>query len=391
MIAILRRTFSCRLFVAAVVLYALASLPVILEGRPLVVETEDGLQSTDRLRAQLAIAFCVLYGFVRACDANPRTKDGYYEWLKTTPWRPGMAFPIGAQYMHFYWADAVFLGFFLLAELFNPMGSLLQMMIALLLPYVIVQMFQLGEAAGGWYLYFIVMGLGLVTQVWSNVYVTSAVIGLLYLTVVRGQWRGFSGFPFTEDLEDRARHLRESLETRLQQSQAIRALKKARDATSSTMFNVLSPDRPDPASKRSKMAFAAFVGWWAYIILAAAGSENLYRHSLIIVLPVMVGPSLLSCVLATFFAKPPISIRGRILTGNLIVPRYDIVYLSHLIPALVLVGLLVLGNALGAIAPWYVATCCAVYVLCLMFSPPTQDTWTFTGQFHNRLKRTGSA
>ncbi|HNO77100.1 MAG TPA: hypothetical protein PKN33_03485 [Phycisphaerae bacterium] len=391
MIGILRRTFPCRLFVAAVVLYALPSLPMILEGRPLVVETEDGLQSTDQLRAQLAIAFCALYGFLRACAANQRTNDGYYKWLKTTPWRPGMAFPICVPYMHLYWADAMLVGFFFMAELFNPMGSELKLIIALLLPYIIVQLLQLGNAARGWYVYFVVMGLGLVTQVWSNVYVTSAVLGLLYLVVVKGQRSSFADFPFAEDLEDRTRSMQEALEVKLLRSQEIRALKNARDTTSSTAFNELSAHRSDPASMLFKMAFAAFVGWWTFIILEAVDSQNLYRHSLMIVLPVMVGPSWLYSALSPSFAKPPISIRGRIQTGDLIVPRYDIVFLSHFISAVVLVGLLGLGNALGAIAPWYVATCCTVYVLCLMFCPPTSNTWRFTGQFHNRFIRADSA
>jgi hypothetical protein len=80
---------------------------------------------------------------------------------------------------------------------------------------------------------------------------------------------------------------------------------------------------------------------------------------------------------------PPISIFGRLRTGKLILPGYDVVFLAPLAVLATSSLIATLGQQLGLSPLLYMPVAAAVSVWCGLALPPRREDWQLTG--HHRI------
>jgi hypothetical protein len=324
---------------------------------------------------KLLLLCALCYGAYRAGANHPAWNKGYRDWLKLTPWTPGKRLPLGP--IPLIWQDAVslagFMGLAFVHRSFHP--SLV--LVAFAVPYLLITAWSLAISESGRWSLPILAGLPVillrpVTGWWDAV-----VIAVLVPFALIGTSKSLRRFPW------KAGGRIEDLSTEQTQSDARRWT-----ATAGGMFEALSPVPPKPPTRLWAAAVgSSLAGWWTFVGLqlvwpAVVPGERDARG-----LVMAFGVVLALCRWMMYVGghAAPISIRGRIATGRLVIPAYDKILVAPLCIVLAAIAVPETTLRLGLGLPATVGIAFAVLLFLLVKLPPALGQWKLTGYHHLRF------
>ena len=321
-------------------------------------------------RITILIFGCVIAGVLRVSSFHPRFAKSYGGWLSATPWRSGLRLPLGP--VSLVWEDLL---------LVVPLGILATMdadipawvpIASFLLGYCALAVAGLRTNAAVWFWYMLLF-LASLPVLWHNQ--LDVLIVVLFIALIVAHLAlalSLKNFPW--DLGD-----------------TMRESKRHPRAGLSWPLDRVGPAAPvQPIRPAVGFAGAILCGWWVFVLLKVISEVD----SQLVVQSILVMNDLpefcAAAALYRFFRYcfpywPPLSLRGRLLTGRFIIPGYDYVLISPLL-------MCVIGYAfprlLGTHLPWPVVggltTACVAAVG--LNGGPTLPSWQLTG--HHRLVAT---
>lgn len=298
----------------------------------------------------------VVYGLHRSTAYPPASRKGYRDWLRATPWHPGMRLPLGPALLA--WQDG-FVGIVLLGLAhWHAHVSVWPVLLALCVPFEIGSILALSYAHP-WGAYGILFGLAFVARWFQRPDIAAGIAVAILIFTQYALHRSLLGFPWEAEPSD------------------------ARKAKREGGLEMIPPDTQPLVRTRSALAGSALFGvWlWCWICLDAGDSlspAEFKAAALLLVAVVLIGV-LLRWVVYTGRYHCPVTLFGRIATGRLIIPGYDYVFLPPAV-AVPVAGLLPIWlTAAGLPASFVIASTAAVCLLILLIAPPSMRIWQLTG------------
>ncbi|MEO1237635.1 MAG: hypothetical protein AAFX76_12680 [Planctomycetota bacterium] len=386
------------------------------------------------VRFFLVSGTALAYGFQRARGTHPLSRPGYAGWLATTPWTSSRPLPFGPVLLT--WFDAAVVG---------VLGGLLVIGVTVtgsgplagggsgggsgggeveLIEGVVGSLWAVSQTLGGWGAPWVpwwlfatgwvsVLFLGghvfpALAQLRGRPWERRAVLALVPFTVSPsvdllqalaalvaatavnqwGQRRVLERLPYDEVGMDK-----DPAEDLAQQAEAL---------TGSTFGGVGPRSNEPPPGVAALLANRAIVSWWLWTVadigLASRGGAAGFAQVLVdgwgealageTMAPLVLWWVWVAALTIGRIGKyrggfgPPISLKGRLRTGRLVLPRYDQVWLGPL--ALIVTGEVGPGVLVAAGLPMAAVPGAGVFLLLvvLRFFPPSLETWRYTGQHH---------
>jgi hypothetical protein len=326
------------------VFYTFAQVAYAIWGDPRVRLTDFsplamGLQSFARSlhRGSCVLLFlcAVAYGVYRVVAFHPIFQPEYRAWLKTTPWTSRHPLPFGPVALRGY--DVVF---FVLLELLirwrHPEVRFGNITLWFLFVYECLLAISLAIRTVKGPSFIAAFTLALFALLWSaGVFwgaLTTAVV--LYAILIRATGKSLAeieDWELTEGIKQFVAQLMSRDHFRLSE----------RGATHQSLgwpFEVLRPNREDPSVNRlDGLLLSALAGWWLYaffkVPMNLAGGEIVPEP-----MRLFEALSFVSFQFAIVWRVweyawgyfPPIGLLGRVATGRLIIPKYDIIFVAPL-------------------------------------------------------------
>ena len=320
----------------------------------------------------------ILYGSWRVATKHPAFRKEYRTFLSRTPWRRGQPLPLGPVLL--VPQDALVLGFFLAVSLYEPHGPPAAFLGVFLFAYLAMLCVALLCTGQIWLTYVALFAMAVsVRLAWYSGAAAGAVLVAAYGVAAIALWRSWRDFPWDPSLA------------------AIRKSFKLKINTSSGEPIAPPPDgegEPPPAwpygvlGAASPRRFvsplhawigAGLLGLWIYALSPPnADPEEVHKFAL---LTSTAGGWLMAgwrLVQYTNSHAPPLSLFGRLWTGRLIIPRYDVVVLTPL--AVATLGVSFYGGLLltGLPGTAALAITAAVLLGIALTGPPRQRYWQLT-------------
>jgi hypothetical protein len=281
-------------------------------------------------------------------------QPSYRRWLQTTPWHVRLPLPLGPV-----WPSAADLVDIVAlsgtAWLYLPLGPLLPLVV-LAVSYILfatLALFRTGSAV----VLLLLIGEAAMIRVHQDPIVFSAVTLVMLVIANIGVLLSLRRFPW--GIEDNA-------------------WPKFRVGT---LLQRLGPGDPGGViPMRTAILVAGLLGWWAYCVCAVSDMSRSDRANCVLITQIVGATAGVIRGLA-YGGAPPISMWGRLRTGRLVLPRYDVVFLGPAATAAVAILLpMVLSNA-GVTFAATISVTAAVTTLVLLKTPPTYRHWVLTGQY----------
>ena len=329
-----------------------------------------------------------LYGCYRVICFHPFFRPPYRKWLRSTPWNSPQKLPMGPA--HVVWQDLVLIA--ILSVLMLRQTSLvvsgdaspvrlvptLEMSTALLLPmlvFLVTYLICLGcsfvDVGVPTFAYALAFGFGLLPLLHGDTSATVLVMISLYLigfVGLRQSLKRFHEWDFT------AYERRELILTQRTDRSAL-----TQRAQSSWPFTCIGPQQSTKIriSNSDAILISLLSGWWIYVVShtanAIAGDLQLLTRW-VCVFAVMV-----RLLVYSIGYLPPISFKGRLLTGRWIIPGYDQILIAPLCTLLLWILLPPMLTMFHVSAPiTYSLTCTAMLAVALNIGP-THQRWRLTG------------
>lgn len=309
-----------------------------------------------------------VYGFLRVFRFHPVFNKVYLMHLTLSPWQIGKPLPRGP--VQLFWADGVIVGFFMLLSYFFSIEYLL------VLPFIFLFGYNVGLymsfCATGNIKY--VIAYSVLAPLIVYPHLNGIVSGFVLLLITGIGHHGIrcylKAFPWDTTWWT-------GNQVDMLKRQAIR-----RRVIQWPFFDLRTPSLfSGGAAVSMTIAALAFwyihtIGWFIYTV-DDSRIDGLF-YGLVIFAIIFLRQF-------SYIVKyhPPISFFGRICTGRLIIPGYDIVYIG---PGVVLLTGIFLPSLLRMIGvPTYVAYEVSIS-MCIFLGlaiPPSFETWVYTG--HNRI------
>ena len=311
----------------------------------------------ETVAALAQIHLCVLgaamaaYGFWRPLAFHPKVRPGYRDWLRSTPWHPGMRLPIGPITLA-WWDVPVLLAGAALAH-WHIHSSISVPVLAFCCGYLFSSVMVLADtfpcAA-----YALAVGCAFVVR-WIQTPAVSAVVAVGLVLLVQVALLGsLRRFPWERD-----------------------PLSKA-PATPGWLAMIPHDCKP-LFSNRAAIAVCAALVCWAWSLLSVLEGEMSRGDAVIVVFVASAWGSVLRWAAYWGLYRPTLTLVGRLRTGRLVVRGYDQMLLAP-IAAPIVGGVIALG--LGRIAtsgPLIVALAGAASTAVLLMGPPSMPVWQLTG------------
>ena len=352
------------------------------------VSAEDIFPPFRDWRPHILFGGMVIYALFRGGGFHPAFDRDYQSWLAATPWTSAQPLPLGPT--HLSWPD---LPVFALAAAGawlagrSPAEPLVVFAsVYLLLTSLVLAQTRAGLAAAG-----LAFGLPLLIILAPRRELALLVAAGLYAVAYAGLRRSLSGFPWEEKdqfwLERSGRDEDDGADEDVTRPNILPSGAPKLPGPG-WPYSRLGPEPPpEPVSNRTAALAGALVGWWAYAAMfhfrLPADPEGLRPF-----LPTFYAAGVLvSAVVALWRlgiyhagCRPPVSNRGRLATGSLIIPGYDQVFLAPL--CVVVIGAcapptLVL---LGAGPKEALAVTLSLVFFAAIALGPTLHTWRTTGR-----------
>jgi hypothetical protein len=313
---------------------------------------------------------CAVYGLVRAVPYHPLTRPGYKAWLEQTPWSARQPLPLGP--VHLVWRDV--LAIVGLTACGVRAGAQPALPAAVLgLGYVVALAGLLARGRALTEATLLAFGIPAFAFLWDQPAGMLAAAAILYCAGYVGLRRSLRAFPWRDP---DAPHP---------------SLKPPSPNLLGWPLRHVGPLPPgQPLSRFKGLVIAALVGWWVLGAFALWGGPRVNARETDPMTPVML---MLMGFAAGYFVAlirfvvyaaggvaPPISTFGRILTGRLIIPRYDQILVA---PLLVWVLAALVPGAAYQFLPVSPAAAlalgCVVTLAAAINLGPTQRAWRLTG------------
>jgi hypothetical protein len=317
----------------------------------------------------LFCAFC--YALCRVFADNPVWNKGYRDWLKLTPWMPGKRLPLGP--IHLVWQDAValaaFLGLAFVHQSFHPSVVL----VAFAFPYLLLTTWGLAAGEAGRWALPILAGLPVVllrpVTGWWDVLALALIVPFAQIGVSqllrRFPWK--SGGRIEED--------------------GAKAVVKPKAAAAGGVFDALAPVAPaEPTRWWAAAVGSALVGWWVFAVLQLAWPAEEAMAPIAQGMVVLFGLLLGFIRWATYASGfgAPITLRGRLSTGRLVIPGYDKILVAPICILAAAIAWPEVAGRLGLGAPATIGTGYALLLFLVATLPPALGNWKLTGDHHLR-------
>ncbi len=316
------------------------------------------------------------YGFSRVLSFNPFHK-GYLVQLVLSPWHVGKPLPYGP--VRLCWIDGLVLAIFILLEFLFPTIHWAIPFIAFFAGYNLGVFLLLSVSKEANYILFCALAAPLFMYFRLNL---NTILALLVALTIFGQWKIYcflKHFPWntpwwTED--------------------AIEIFKK--DALRRRIirwpFKELCIERNKSNTPANNVVITLIVLWWLHTLcwyliqsepeITSASVEKFY------IIP-FIGIPFIRLV-AYLVYRPPISLLGRFVTGRLIIPGYDKIYIAPLILTLVAVFVPHLLRQFGIPVLVAAEITFGLLVFLALELPPSYEKWHYTGQHHIKDPRPAS-
>jgi len=341
--------------------------------------------------AQLLSLAPLLYGLFRSWYFHPVENLSYGKWLQHTPWRFPQPLPLGPARL--VWQDVLFLS-----------------VVAVTLPAewpvraaAPLCMFALGYSLIAW-------RSAIVLREWQFVYSFPILLGLaspvlllsptwplaaIFFSALAGATLVLSQFSLREGLREFATQDLDAAKSLIPNNNA-RSTKPAASWPASELLS----DRETLWPVHHAMATGGVVAWlmltsifsferWLHAqgLYFEEAQRDYLRFFLVPSLPVVLSLIVIRLGNYCFRYWPPISLLGRLWTGRLIIPGYDVVFVPLVAAALCSSVVPRALLALGAPLSLAVALPAGVGVAIVLGAPPSLTTWRHTGQ--HRMKSLG--
>jgi hypothetical protein len=324
-------------------------------------------------RPYTMLGFAFFYGLYRVRCFHPNLHSDYRNWLAQTPWKHPQPLPLGPVLLA--WQDAILIGTVMViaVSLYGWSGSVLLLEL-FFFAYFLALIVALATTEERPAMYAMTFGIGAMILTSKSELQYFLWCAFTYAAGWMGLRRSWKRFPWSFD------------------SSILIAGDKSRRSTNKSElgwpFKSLSPEpAPEflPPVQRA-IAISLLAGWLVYAVVTwfveMAGQRRPVEgppHGLaaLFVVPWFVLARIVACDPATYV--PPISLAGRIRTGQWIIPGYDQVFIA---PALALSVLAFLPPTLAALHMGLgicngATVTVAVLITCTL--GPSRRRWILTG------------
>ncbi len=357
----------------------------------------DGF-NTQLARTLLILGSGFVYGGVRAWTCFPLSNQSFYNWFKTTPWKKGMSLPFGFAHMHLNWADAIFPLILLAIEWNNPYIHATWMVNVFLGGYLLLHMPIFNWSKDYGLNFLLAAGFGLF--IWLLQFTQWAFLALvvMYAIAVWGHRRLLAEFPWSDEAKpEKFEKLLVIGQKRNQAAEICATYPVARSThLMKSEFEVLAPVRPAELSVWRSVQVAVLTGWFLFIALdfmarhaerLVPGYNGITKASVGIFLTIAGFAAFVRIVAYVYAAKAPIGYYTRVLTGNLIIPKHDIMFVGPLACSALGIVVFFIANKIGIYSPVCIAIGTTLVIFGMLVVKPTMIEWRLVSHNHPRILR----
>ena len=341
--------------------YPTSDLPEIVRWRTVVLQL-----------AMIAHAIFRLGRFHPACNRS------YAGWLRLSPWTPDKPLPLGPIYP--VWQDVVVVGIIAATAKWHAGVDPTIAPLAFGFGYL-ASMTLLLARTGRWVA---VTALGFLwpalmlpsVKGWLQVVIVLAMVVLTWV----GHRYSLRAFPWPwVPLQVPAAET-----SLLQMNISIPSLNQQQLRTTAVGWPLasISPKFDCPSiSLRTALGISAVVSWWLYCLLTRSSEDPLLPETIVWL---GMGASFFRLLFYCGSAASPLSIFGRLALGRLIIPRYDIIFVTPM--AVVLIALLgaIFLRRTGSISVATVTALAGIVGFTLLSGGPSLRSWLLTGDHRFR-------
>jgi hypothetical protein len=379
-----------------IVIYSVAWVSFWLIGLSVPAAYRSTIEMPEGCRAVIIGFAAASYAALRLWRFHPASNRGYSEWLKLSPWTADQPLPAGP--VHLVWQDAAVLGVLTaigVCRHFNPMLPVTTLIAIYALLTVATFMFvyligftcllaftrQWGPCLVLGFLWPTLMLPGVAPVPPSPPILPAiGIVAAIICVIWYGHQQSLKAFPW-EFIKVSSRSLAQA---------EIRIKGLGNPSGAGTQYNLgwpylmLSPKvRPPAISQRTNFALGALAGWWSYCIIKASPADATDPTSGFILFFAILAALARLGVYAIGLAAP-FNIPGRIVTGRILVPGFDKVFMT---PLAVVVTAIIGGIIINHSGDRFAVT--ASIVIAVLFwvlfgGGPTLRCWALTGQFRIR-------
>ncbi len=328
------------------------------------------------LRAFLAGLAATVFALYRLWRFHPICSLGYTLWLKSSPWTPRRPLPLGP--LHPVWQDAAVVGVLAALVRWHAKGDWTMPFIAFGLSYLI-GMTALLMITRTWLSCLLLGFLWPVAALPKIGDLTRAgVFAVLVLVMWYGYRQSLRAFPWWR--KDRWRPAKSALQAQIRMDGFTQS-PVSQAPNLGWPFQWIGPKLPGASiSLATSLGLSALLGWWIYCAMVGAEGEPV--PELLLFLGVTGG--FVRLLIYYVGVCTPFNVWGRLSSGRLIIPGFDVVFVTPLIAAaLSIAGGIVIRHA-GAWERPAMAIFVFLIAFTLMSGGPTMRRWILTG--HHRLR-----
>jgi hypothetical protein len=335
-------------------------------------ERRLGVALEFRVRPSLVVLYVLvaLYGAYRAFASHPFFNSSYQDWLAQTPWT--IAKPLPFDPIQLCGRDAVVLGSLIALNLIAPQKDSMRILCVFLWVHCALLTAANWLTTNRAYAYLALFGLAFMIRLWGHPWVCVANGALVYLVVHEGVWQALRAFPWKQNYA-----------LLLFPEVAIRDGNEKPIPPCGWPYDRLlrEPDAKNgsPETGLDALIWSLLLGWWVSC-LASRFTEQSNAITFIIL---CTGAVLMISLIArgAYMSSYiwPLGPIGRIATGRLIIPRYDIVLAALLIMPLAIATAVIGFSSCGVPTEIYGPSLPAIIMFLAMRTPPGLRRWRLTG------------
>lgn len=322
-------------------------------------------------RMLLLAHVCVLCGaaliltVARASRFHPASDAGYRNWLRTTPWHPGMPLPLGPATL--VWSDGLVLLILLALAHWHLHVTIALPILGMCCGFALGCLPPLSKTFG-WGAYVIALGLAFELKAVGSaalfeslpmLYVGTAIAAGLAVWAQFSVRRSLRGFPWEKDPTKQA-------------------------PPTPGWLAMIPRDCAPLVSLRTAIATCVCCAVWTWAPLSFYEGMFGREHAIGLIAIFALAGALARFAKYYGSYRPPMSPLARLLSGRLVIPGYDYAMIAPAAAIFFAIGSAVALAYLRAPAALIAATGVAVSLAVLLIAPPTFRNWELTG-FHWRV------
>jgi hypothetical protein len=313
------------------------------------------------------VAALAAYGFYRVVAMHPLFRQEYSQWLSQTPWSERLPLPLGP--VNLIPQDGVVFFFFWLWTWHASILNSYTLLAALLIPYLLAIAIAMRVMGVTVHAYLIMFGLGM--AVWLRIPSAAALtLAATYVVAMHGLLNSLRGIAW--DVSPRLWRVVRPLLT----------FKKIPPDPSNMIDFPIVQLSPKPEFEeitgRESLAVAGLSAWWLYIVASFSYREQTeIEFGYVAAGVILVGTAIVRCVIYFREYRAPVSLLGRLVTRQWIIPAYDRAWLPMVLAVLMALA----AYSLAELAPLAIGgpICLAIGMAILLGMPPSMRVWALTG------------